>query len=55
MQLTMPKCKDSIHRIEDHRVLKHAIVVELAQVPHLGNPPLVELEVILLKAKGDGL
>lgn len=51
----MPKCKYSIHRVKDHRVLKHAIVVKLAQVSNLGNPPLVELEVVLLKAKGDGL
>lgn len=55
MQLTVPKCNDPIHRVKDHGVFKHAIVIKLAQVSNLGNPPLVELEVVLLKAEGDRL
>ena len=51
----MAKCHDLIHGIEYHWVLKHPVVVELAKVLDFSNPPLVELEVILLKAERDGL
>lgn len=49
--LTVSKCHYAIHCIEDHGVVNHAIIVKFAQVLDLGEPALVEFEIILLQAK----
>jgi hypothetical protein len=46
---------DLVHDIEDHGMLEHSVVVQLAQVLDFGNTALVEFEVVLLKTKRDGL
>jgi hypothetical protein len=47
----MPKCHDAIHGIKNHRMIKHAEVVQFAEVFDLCNPSLVELEIILFQAE----
>lgn len=51
----MAKNHDLVHYVEDHRVFEHPVVVQLAQKLDLCNSSLVELEVILLQAKANGL
>jgi hypothetical protein len=46
---------DPIHGIEDHGMLEHPVVVKFPDILHLSDAPLVELEIILLKAKEHGL
>ena len=36
-------------------MLKHSVVIELSQILNFRNTPLVELKIILLQAKADGL
>lgn len=47
----MSESHDSIHCIEDDRVINHTIVIEFTQVLDLCDAALVEFEVILLQAK----
>lgn len=51
----MTKRHDLVHYIKDHRVFQHSVVVEFSQVLDLGNSALVELEIILFEAEGNGL
>lgn len=48
--LTMSKRHDAVHRVKDHRMVKHTEVVQLAKIFDLCNSSLVELEIILFQA-----
>ena len=49
--LTVSESHDPIHCIKDNRMVDHTVVVKLAQIFDLGEPALVEFEIILLQAK----
>lgn len=51
----MSECRDLEQSIEDDRRIYHAIDIELSKIPDLRDTSLVELEVIVLKAKRDVL
>jgi hypothetical protein len=51
----MTESHDLVHDIEDHRMLKHSVVIELSQVLDFGDPALIKLEVVLLETERDGL
>lgn len=49
----MSEGHDSIHCIEDDRMINHPIVVKLTKILDLCNSALVEFEIILLQSKHD--
>ena len=51
----MAKRHDRVHRVKDDWVFEHPVIVELAQILDLSNPPLVESEVVLLQPQSHGL
>jgi hypothetical protein len=51
----MTKRHDLVHRVENHRMIDHSIIVQLTKVLDLGNSSLIEFEIILLKTKRDVL
>lgn len=51
----MAKRHNLIHGVEDDWMFNHSVIVEFANVLDLGNPSLVELEVVLLQPEADRL
>lgn len=49
----MPKGDNAVQGIKDHWRIDHLVVVQLSKVLDLRNTSLVELEIILLQAKGN--
>lgn len=51
--LTVSECDNSVQSVEYHWGVNHFVIVKFPQILHLGDPSLVELEVVLLEAQGD--
>lgn len=47
----MSKRHDTVHDIENNRVIYHTIVVQLSKVFDFSNSSLIELEVVLFQTK----
>lgn len=51
--LTVSERDNPVQSVEYHWGVNHFVIVKFPQILHLGDPSLVELEVVLLEAQGD--